>query len=368
MNNQSTPQPQLPDPIFHIETNKIKPNPFQPRRVFEEEPLRDLANSIREFGILHPLVVTKREVPTANGTDVEYELISGERRLMASRLVGLERVPAIIKAVPTDRERLELAIIENIQRENLNPIETARAYSKLQDQFGLTQREIAVRVGKSREAVANAIRLLNLPSQSQDAVSQGKINESQARLLLMLPDMKEQQIVFDDLMLNNLSVRQLRTRIQVKKEALAKPVDSAAPDREVMQIEEQLREALGTKVKVQKEGQGGKLTINYYSPEELQGIIDKLTQAKEAAERRMAAPPQAEPSFPPSEPEMPHHIAEPAYAAPEMTPAYNETELPMVTPPESAELPMVPEPQPYEAPTMLHQMPQLPEEKPDFSI
>ncbi len=288
-NNQFPPSlPQrLPDPIFHIETTKIKPNPFQPRRVFEEGALHELASSIREFGILHPLVVTKIEIPTENGTDVEYQLISGERRLMASKLVGLERVPAIIKSVPTDRERLELAIVENIQRENLNPIETARAYSKLQDQFGLTQREIAVRVGKSREAVANAIRLLNLPTQIQDALSAGKINESQARLMLMLPDLKEQQMLFDDLMLNNLSVRQLRSKILAKREVAA-PVAPAMPDPETMHIEEQLREVLGTKVRVQKEGQGGKVTINFYSPEELQGIIDKLMKAKEDAERNNA--------------------------------------------------------------------------------
>jgi len=300
MNNQLSQQPRLPDPIFHIETDKIKPNPFQPRRNFDETALHELASSIREFGILHPLVVTKIETPTESGTNVEYQLISGERRLMASKIVGLERVPAIVKSVPTDRERLELAIVENIQRENLNPIETARAYSKLQDQFGLTQREIAVRVGKSREAVANAIRLLNLPTQIQDAVSFGKINESQARLLLMIPDLKEQQILFDDLMLNNLSVRQLRIRIQSKKNAMAEQEVPAIPDIETAQIEEQLREALGTKVRVQKDGQGGKLTINFYSPEELQIIIDKLTKAKEAAMLHSDLPP-ALPTEPPAD-------------------------------------------------------------------
>ncbi|MDE2001579.1 MAG: ParB/RepB/Spo0J family partition protein [Patescibacteria group bacterium] len=308
--NQFAQQPRLPDPIFHIETNKIKPNPFQPRRVFDEDALHELANSIREFGILHPLVVTKLETPTEHGTEVEYQLISGERRLMASRLAGLERVPAIIKSVPSDRERLELAIIENIQRENLNPIETARAYAKLQDQFGLTQREVAVRVGKSREAVANAIRLLNLPTEIQDAVSHGKINESQARLLLMLSDIKEQKTLFEDLMLNNLSVRQLRSRIAAKKAETAAgeaPVP-AMPDPEMNHIEEQLREALGTKVRVQKEGTGGKLTINFYSPEELQAIIDKLTKTKEAAEAAaLAEAPQAAEFLPMEEPAAPLH-------------------------------------------------------------
>lgn len=289
MNIQLSSQPKLPDPIFHIEADKIKPNPFQPRRDFDQAALQELASSIREFGILHPLVVTKNEVPTEFGTTVEYYLISGERRLMAAKIAGLERVPAIIRVAPTDRERLELAIIENIQRENLNPIETARAYAKLQDQFGLTQREIAVRVGKSREVVANAIRLLNLPPYVQDAVSQSKINESQARLLLMVSDMQEQQAIFNDLVFNNLSVRELRNRIHSNKEKVI-PAAVLQADPETEHLEEQLREVLGTKVKLQKEGAGGKLTINFYSPEELQGIIDKLVKSKEETSKMTELP------------------------------------------------------------------------------
>ena len=287
--NQFAPPPKLPDPIFHIETDKITPNPYQPRKNFDEEALKELANSIREFGILHPLVVTKVETPTESGTNVEYQLISGERRLMAAKIAGLERVPAIIKAVLSERERLELAIIENIQRENLNPIETARAYAKLQDQFGLTQREVAVRVGKSRESVANAVRLLNLPSEVQDAVSQSRISESQARLLMMIADLKEQQVIFQDLLMNNLSVRQLKIKVLATKERAAMP-PSAPIDAETFQLEEQLREALGTKVKLQKEGAGGKLMINFYSQEELRAIIDKLTGLAGQPEMPMALP------------------------------------------------------------------------------
>jgi ParB family chromosome partitioning protein len=280
-----------PDPIFHIETDKIKPNPYQPRKNFDPEALNELANSIREYGLLHPLVVTKIETVSPNGTNVEYQLISGERRLMASKLVGLERVPVIIRSAPTERERLELAIIENIQRENLNPLETARAYVKLQEQFGLTQREIAVRVGKSRESVANTMRLLNLPSFAQDALSNNHINESQARLLLMVSDLKEQQLIFNDLISNNLSVRELRTRIKNKKPVLdsAQQGQSSVKsktDPEISSLEEQLMEVLGTKVKVQSEGDGGRLTINFYSKEELQGIIDKLVQKRTNALHR----------------------------------------------------------------------------------
>lgn len=279
-------QGSAPEPIFHIEVDKIKPNPYQPRKNFDPDSLNELANSIREYGVLHPLVVTKTETALPNGTSVEYQLVSGERRLMASKLAGLERVPAIIKAAMTEKEKLELAIIENIQREDLNPIETARAYVKLQEQFGLTQREIAVRVGKSRESVANSMRLLNLPSFVQEALAKKEINESQARLLLMVSDMKEQQLIFNDLVSNSLSVRELKTRIKGKKET-ASPANVRDPqpmklkiDPEIVSWEEQLMEALGTKVKVQPEGSGGKLMINFYSREELQGIIDKLAQKK----------------------------------------------------------------------------------------
>jgi len=279
------------EPIFHIEVDKIKPNPYQPRKNFEPEALNELASSIREYGVLHPLVVTKIETTSSTGTEVEYLLISGERRLMASKLAGLERVPVIVKAAMSDRERLELAIIENIQRENLNPLETARAYVKLQEQFGLTQREIAIKVSKSRESVANTMRLLNLPTFAQDALSKGQINESQARLLLMVSDIKEQQAVFNDLVMNSLSVRELRNRIKRnpptggEKRADSISFDSSSLmrpriDPEITSLEEQLMEALGTKVKVQSEGEGGKLTINFYSKEELQGLIEKLAQKR----------------------------------------------------------------------------------------
>ena len=271
MNNQL-------DPIFSIEVDKIKPNPFQPRRDFDEEALRELAGSIREYGVLHPLVVSKIETPSEFGTSVEYQLIAGERRLLAAKMIGLERVPAIVRSIPTDQQRLELAIIENIQREDLNPIEAARAYAKLQDQFGLTQREIAVKLGKSREVVANAIRLLNLPSHIQDTVARGQINESQARLLLMVSDLQEQQALFESLIHDNLSVRELRHRIDSRRAAGVYHAPAAvAPDPEINEWEDRLREILGTKVKLQKEGAGGKLTISFYSPEELQALIAKLT-------------------------------------------------------------------------------------------
>jgi ParB/RepB/Spo0J family partition protein len=183
--------------IFHIEVEKIKPNPYQPRRSFNREDLAELAQSIREFGIIQPLVVTKIEKETPSGTEVEYQLIAGERRLMAAKLIGLRAVPTIVKRFDFHQAKLEVALVENIQRSNLNPIEAARAYARLQDEFNLTQREIAAKIGKSRETVANTVRLLSLPSSAQEALSAGRINESQARVLLASSDPVKQNELFE---------------------------------------------------------------------------------------------------------------------------------------------------------------------------
>lgn len=266
-------------PIFHIEVEKIKPNQFQPRREFNEEELKELASSIREFGILQPLVVSKIETETPYGTSVEYELIAGERRLRAAKLLGWERVPVIVRSVNQERERLELAMIENIQRSNLNPLETARAYAKLQEQFKLTQREVAARLGKSREAVANTLRLLDLPPFIQDALLQNKISESHARALLAVVDLHQQQALFEELVRSNLSVRELRDRIQ--QSTTVPTAQNEEKDEEFLspedrQIANQLEEILGTRVKVKKLGDKGKITINFYSQEELQNIIGKI--------------------------------------------------------------------------------------------
>ncbi len=150
--------------IFHIEVEKIVPNPYQPRKVFNAEEIQELADSIKEFGVLQPISVSKVVKETSSGTRVEYQLVAGERRLKAAKLAGLPRVPAIIRKGDTPKMKLELALIENIQRSNLNPLESARGYARLQDEFNLTQKDIAARVGKSRETVANTMRLLNLPT------------------------------------------------------------------------------------------------------------------------------------------------------------------------------------------------------------
>jgi ParB family chromosome partitioning protein len=265
--------------VFHIEVERIIPNRHQPRRHFEEESLRELAASIREFGVLQPLIVSKIEEETESGTKVLYELIAGERRLMAARMAGLERVPVIVRNVSYDRERLELAIIENLQREDLDPIETARAYARLQDQFHLSQREIAARIGKSREAIANSMRLLQLPSEIQDALSRRLISESQGRLLLSIEDIAEQRKVFESLLKNAMTVRELKQHIERRR--AARTANASAPkvlDPEAEALREKLEALLGAPVSVERAGNGGKITISFYSGEELNAIIAKLVR------------------------------------------------------------------------------------------
>ena len=276
--------------IFHIETEKIKSNPHQPRKHFDEESLKELADSIREFGIIQPLIVSKIEKETDFGTEVEYQLIAGERRLMAAKLVGLERVPVVIRRFSQKAEGLEVAIVENLQRADLNSIEVARAYAKLQDEFGLTQREIAARMGKSRETIANTLRLLNLSSEIQDALGHGKINESQARMLLVVDDHIAQKKLFEELLNKDLTVRELRSRIRRAKpdsENQQKNGDGFQ-DEETHQLEEKLEQTLGTRVKIERKnspagGQStsGKIVISFYSPEELYGIVKKLNPTDE---------------------------------------------------------------------------------------
>jgi ParB family chromosome partitioning protein len=272
--------PQKNEFVFHIETNKIRPNPHQPRKDFSEENIDELAASIRQFGIIQPLIVTKIEKEIPTGTEVEYELIAGERRWLAAKRLGLETVPAIIRNIDTQKERLELAIIENIQRQNLNPIETARAFARLQDEFRLTQREIAARLGKSRETIANALRLLDLPAQIQDAIASGKISETHGRMLLVINDPKIQQKLFEDLLNYNLSTRELKRKINYlispPKEKLFPYEHKNQINPEIKMLEEKLKLTFGTPVKIYQEGKNGKIIIEFYSDEEFKNIISKF--------------------------------------------------------------------------------------------
>lgn len=262
--------------IFWVETEKIKPNPYQPRKEFEPRALQDLADSIRQYGVLQPLVVTRKEIESDLGFSVEYELIAGERRLRASKLAGIPQVPVIIRAgQDSDKEKLELAIIENLQREDLNPIDRAHAFLKLAEEFKLTHSEIGKKMGKSREYVSNTLRLLALPEEIRQALAEKKIAEGHTRPLMMLADRPaEQMTLFREMLIKKLSVREseriargIATDKARKKEEL---------DPQMVQYQERLAASLGTRVSIEKKEVGGKIVIDFFSPNDLQTIIELL--------------------------------------------------------------------------------------------
>ncbi|MEI8339110.1 MAG: ParB/RepB/Spo0J family partition protein [bacterium] len=264
------------DSIFWVEVEKIKPNPYQPRKEFDDAKLNDLSDSIRQYGILQPLVVTRKEITTEDGgLAVEYELISGERRLRASKLAGLSQVPVLIKASEdNDLVKLELAIIENLQREDLNVVDRARSFQKLADEFGLKHAQIAQKVGKSREYVSNSLRVLALQPSILDALSAGKISEGHTRPLLMLADRPEEQdTLFKEIIYKRLTVREaeaISRRVAYdkvrKKEYIVDP--------EILEMEEKMAESFGTRVKIERKETGGKVTIDFFSNKDLHEILD----------------------------------------------------------------------------------------------
>ncbi|MFH0890616.1 MAG: ParB/RepB/Spo0J family partition protein [Candidatus Liptonbacteria bacterium] len=270
----------IEDAIFHVEVNRVFPNPEQPRRNFDPEALKELAASIREFGLLQPIVVTKVEHETAGGTQVEYQLISGERRLQAVKLLGLETIPAIIRNIKFEKERLELAIIENIQREDLNPIEMARAFARLQDEFRMTQREVAARLGKSREAVANTMRLLDLPAHIREAIEKNQISESHGRLLLSVDNPSAQERLFQDLLTQGMTTRELKNKVRAA--SVPKHYERHSLPAEIKIIQERLSSELGAPVEIDAKGEGaGRITINFFSEEELRQILEKIAGAED---------------------------------------------------------------------------------------
>jgi ParB family chromosome partitioning protein len=253
-----------------IPVDQIQPNPSQPRTEMNDANLEELANSIREYGIIQPLILTQ------DGNSNHYTLIAGERRLQAAKLAGLESVPAVVRQA-SDLERLELALVENIQRENLSPLESAHAYLKLQEEFGLTQDQVAERVSKSRTAVTNTIRLLKLPDEAQKALKEERISEGHARALLGLTSPQAQAAALQTILRNEMNVRQAEELVRklsgIKpKAASSKPSKSA----EVKSLEAKLREQLGTKVSVNETCDGGTIVIHYYSEEELESILNQI--------------------------------------------------------------------------------------------
>ncbi|KKT32137.1 MAG: ParB-like protein partition protein [Candidatus Nomurabacteria bacterium GW2011_GWD1_44_10] len=267
--------------IFWIEIEKIKPNPFQPRKEFDEFKLRDLADSIKQYGILQPLVVTRREIEKPEGgLAVEYELIAGERRLRASKIAGLLQVPVLIRIgeegkEEEDRVKLELAIIENLQREDLNPVDRAKAFQRLADDFGFKHVQIAMKVGKSREYVSNTLRLLALPEEMLTALAERKITEGHTRPLLMLCDRKEEQLtLYKEIIFKKLNVREserIARRIAVEKVRKISLIDP-----EVAEFEAELTEVLGTRVQIEKKDVGGKIVIDFFSNDDVRAFMKRL--------------------------------------------------------------------------------------------
>lgn len=265
--------------IFMIEVDKIRPNPFQPRQEFNEDRLRDLSDSIRQYGVLQPLVVTRKEVEREDGLFTEYELIAGERRLRASKIAGLTLVPAIIRSGEhADKMKLEMAIVENLQREDLNAVDRAQSFGRLAREFNLKHGEIAKRVGKSREYVANTIRILNLPQEILDALVAGKITEGHTRPILMLIDRPaEQASLFQEIMLKRLTVREAESLARrVAFEKVRNRENLLSP--EVAEMELKLTEKLGTRVRVEKKSgaQSGRVMIDFFTPEDLNKILSAI--------------------------------------------------------------------------------------------
>jgi ParB family chromosome partitioning protein len=266
------------DSIFWIEIEKIKPNPYQPRRDFDPIALQDLSESIRMYGLLQPITVTRVEtVKEDGGLAVHYELISGERRTRAAKLAGLTQIPSIIRAKEEDaRTKLELAIIENIQREDLNVIDRAKAFQQLVKEFGFKHAEVAQKMNKSREYVTNSMRLLSLPEHMLQALGEKRITEGHTRPLLMLVDRpEEQETLFQDILGRKLNVREAEMIARrIAKDRARKKEKELNP--EIIEFEHKFNEVLGTKVHIESKEKGGQITIDYYDLVDLKKILDKL--------------------------------------------------------------------------------------------
>jgi len=256
-----------------LPVDAISPNPLQPRQRMASEELKELAASIREHGLIQPLIVSQ----TSDAEVQRYQLIAGERRLEAAKLAGLAKVPVVIREA-TPQEMLELALVENIQRADLNPLEQAAAYRHLMDDFGLTQEQAARRVGKSRVAVANSVRLLRLPDEIKSSLAQGQITEGHARAILALAQPDEQRRIWEEVLKRGLNVRQTEETVRrlVAGPRPKRPDTSSSP--ETRALEERFRETLGTKVQLFRSKRGGRIIIHFYSEEDLQALYDLMVR------------------------------------------------------------------------------------------
>ena len=262
-----------------IPLSRIAPNPYQPRRHVDEQELSDLASSIREHGVLQPVIVTQ----SLEG----YVLVAGERRVRAARLAGLERIPAVVRQL-ADRDQLELAIVENVQRADLDPIEEAHAYRQLIDEFGLSQEEVALRVGRARATVTNTLRLLELDPEVQAAIVDGRISEGHARALASLAR-EQQAAVLRTIVEQALSVRQTEELVRRKRAETPQEPERRPLGHDLQDLEAQLRGVLATKVGIVRTRRGGRLVIDFYSDEELDRLYSIITRGAGAPPAETAA-------------------------------------------------------------------------------
>lgn len=270
--------PQPVEILSVIDISKIRLNPNQPRKTFDEDKLEELSDSIREHGVIEPIIVR----PSGDGV---YELVAGERRFRAAVNAGLRSIPAVARVL-NDRQSLELALIENIQREDIKPLECAEAYRRLMDEFGLTQEQVAERVGKSRSAVANTLRLLNLPPPILESLDKGEITEGHARALLSITDAEEQLHVWQKVVKDGLSVRETerlsrtpRASRTSRTSKVSRATGRHGHDPYLSDVEDKLRRFLGTKVSIERQGDGkGRIIVEFYDDDDLMRILELISQ------------------------------------------------------------------------------------------
>ena len=260
-------KPETESSLQELEVALLEPNPFQTREVFDKDKLRELARSLEVNGFVQPIVVRQ--------AGDRFQIIAGERRWRAAQLLGLRKIPAVIRPLGDD-QLMQAALVENLQRENLNPMEEARAYSRLANEFGLTQEEVARRTGKERSTVTNFLRLLKLPAPVQDLVKRGKLSMGHARALLALDDPQAQQMLATQASMRGWSVRRIERLISQQKKSTGKPEERKGPDPNVKAATAKLETALGTRVRIVPNGNRGRIEIEYYSQEELQRLYQRL--------------------------------------------------------------------------------------------
>ena len=296
MNDDARYVPTKYDSVFWIDVDRIQPNPYQPRKEFSEVGLKSLAESIRQYGVLQPLVVSRTDIEKPEGgLESVYELIAGERRLRASKLAGLAQIPVVIRSGESNLTKLELAIIENLQREDLNAIDRAKALQKLIEEFGISHAEAAAKIGKSREYISNSLRLLSLPEHMQGAIVGKEMSEGHARTLLALNGRpEERETLFKEIVLKKISVRAAERIARSIAQERVRKYHRKTP--EMAELEKSLTQTLGTRVIIETNAEGGRLLIDFFSPEDLSTIATALV-AQSAGEPKEPPTSTAMPVF-----------------------------------------------------------------------